>query len=164
MAKFDYLITCAGWEDRFLGGLKYNNELHDIQKIIVFRVNEFTENTKGNLIKLRECLGDDYFQEVEIFLLDDAETWKILDKLFADLAISNQLLCIDITTMPRFLIWFVMHFSEYYKNTTEYVYFKHERYEKCEWLTSDTVKPRLVFKHSGIFFPDQSTVTVQTPM
>jgi len=160
MAKFNYLITCAGWEDRFLDGLKSNIKSHDFTKIIVLRVNEFTENTKANLSKLRELLSDDGFQEIEIFLLDDAKTWKILDALFSDLAISNKSLCIDITTMPRFLIWFVMHFSEYYKNNTAYVYFQPERYEKCEWLTSDTEEPRLVFKHSGIFLPDQPTVLI----
>lgn len=160
MAKFNYLITCAGWEDRFLDGLKSNIESHDIQEIIVLRIDEFTENTKENLIKLRKLLGNDGFQEIEIFLLDDAVTWKILDKLFNDLVISNKSLCIDITTMPRFLIWFIMHFSEYYENSSEYVYFKPERYEKCKWLTSDTEEPRLVFKHSGIFFSDQPTILI----
>jgi len=160
MAKFNYLITCAGWEDRFVDGLKSNIELHDIDKIIILRVNEFTEKTKNNVAKLGEFLGNDDFQEVEVSLLDDAKTWRILEALFGDLAISSQSLCIDITTMPRFLIWFIMHFSEYYKNNSKYVYFKPERYEKCNWLTSDTEEPRLVFKHSGIFLPDQPTILI----
>lgn len=160
MSEFNYLITCAGWEDRFLDGLKHNIESHNIKNIIVLIVNEFTEKTEKNLTKLKEYLGNDGFKRIEIFLSDDAQTWKNIEALFNSLSISNQSLCLDITTMPRFLIWFVMHFSDYHNNNVEYVYYQPKRYEECEWLTSDTEEPRLVFKHSGLFLPDQSTILI----
>lgn len=160
MANFDYLITCAGWEDRFVGGLENAIESHRIDKIIIFRIHEFSEKTESIIAKAKTIINDDRIQEVDVFLLEDAKTWKIINELFENIGISDQLLCIDISTMPRFLIWFVMHFSEFYNNTIECVYFKPERYEECDWLTSDAEEPRLVFKHSGQYLPDQSTILI----
>lgn len=160
MSNFDYLITCAGWEDRFVGGLENVIQSHNIGKIIVFRIHEFSEKTESNVAKAKTIVNDDCIREIEISLLDDVKTWKIINNVFENICTSPETICIDLTTMPRFLIWFIIHFSELYNNRFECVYFKPDHYPECDWLTSDAEKPRLVFKRSGQHLPDQSTILI----
>ena len=160
MIEYDYLITCAGWEDRFLLALKNSVDNHTFKKIIILSVKELAEKNKTNLEKLREIVHDENIHEVEISLIDDAKTWRKLEQTFDSLKIKNCDIYLDITTMPRFLIWFVMHFSTHLENKSEVVYYRPNSYEHCDWLTSDAEQPRLVFKHSGLFLPDQPTVLI----
>lgn len=160
MIEYDYLITCAGWEDRFLLGLENSFNNNKFKKIIILNVKELAEKNKPNLEKLRKTVNKERIHEVELSLIDDAKTWRKLEQVFDSLEIKSSDIYLDITTMPRFLIWFVMHFSTYLRNKTEIVYYRPKSYECCDWLTSDAEQPRLVFKHSGLFLPDQPTVLI----
>lgn len=160
MAKFDCLITCAGWEDRFIGGLKNSIETHDVSKVIVIVVAEFKEKTEKKIAELKGLVNKVELLEIECSLLDDLQLWKTIESSFENRTINGESLCVDITTMPRFIIWFFMHFLDHYGKSVEYIYFQPERYEQCDWLTSDAEEPRLVFKHSGICLPDRSTILI----
>jgi hypothetical protein len=160
VAVYNYLITCAGWEERFLEGFRNNFDKNTINKVIIFSINEFQEKTSSNTLEIKKIVGEDNYHFIDLQLLDDVDTWRKIEALFNELAISDKSLCIDISTMPRFLIWFLMHFANNHKNNVEYVYFKPERYDTCEWLTSDAEPPRLIFKHSGVCLPDQPTILV----
>lgn len=160
MSKFDYILTCAGWEERFFGSVNNFCNQGNFDKLINFSVTEFSDLTISNLDKLRALISSENLIEKEISLTNDSETWLLIEELFDNLKIEGKNILIDITTMPRFLIWFLMHFSTKLNNKLTVNYFKPERYESCDWLTSDATSPRLVFKHSGIHLPDQQTLLI----
>lgn len=160
MNKFDYILTCTGWEERFFGSINSFCKEGMFDKLINFNVTEFSEEITPNLHKLRTLIDSQSLIEKEISLADDSATWLLIEDLFHSLKIEEKSILIDITTMPRFLIWFLMHFSSTLSNKLTVNYFKPESYEICDWLTSDAAAPRLVFKHSGIHLPDQQTVLV----
>ncbi len=160
MPDFDYLVTCSGWEDRFTEGLEHNIAKFNIDEVVVFNIDKFLDKTQKNRMEAIHKLKDINYSEVEISLVDDVKTWRTIEQFFNTNQIDRKNICVDITTMPRFLIWFFMHFVSRYNNCAKYVYYKPNKYEECDWLTSDAEQPRLVFKHSGIYLSDRPTLLV----
>lgn len=160
MPRYEYLITCAGWEDRFFDGTMKTIETNDIDNLVVLVISEFLNKTKQNLERLENTQKSLKKKRLEISLLDDAGAWNQLSGFFSEHKLNDTSVCVDITTMPRFLIWFLMHYLDVNSNAVDYVYYKPDSYEKCNWLTSDAETPRLVFKHSGIYLPDRPTILI----
>ena len=160
MSEYNLLLTCSGWEDRFIEGLNNNISNHQVDRIVVFNINEFLGRTEKNRAVLHQRFVAHNITEMEVSLLDDVKTWWALENFFKENEIEEKKLMVDITTMPRFLIWFLMHFINRHNNKANYIYYKPNKYEQCSWLTSEAEKPRLVFKHSGISLSDRPTILI----
>lgn len=79
-----------------------------------------------------------------------------------DLDSRYRYVLVDISTMPREIIWYVLwKLDECYVNEANYVY--HCPYDYNEgWLSRDPLPPRFVYKLSGIALPSLRTALLVT--
>lgn len=162
MNKYDVLISCSSWEDRFSEGFDFNSKNNDIDTFIVFGVAEFkgrTENISNKVINsYAEKILDSEVKYISAF--NDLDTWKEIDSIFKENLISEKKVLLDVSTMPRYLIWYLLHFLLLHKNKVEYCYFRPNNYESCDWLTDEPLLPRLIFKHSGEYLPNRNSILI----
>jgi hypothetical protein len=89
----------------------------------------------------------------------DVKKWHKLDNFVKNINLDVNIY-LDITTMPRNVIWMLMFFiKQRYKKITA-IFHIPEDYCK-EWLSKDPGIPQLLFKHSGIVeFEKKTTLFV----
>ncbi|WP_323815848.1 hypothetical protein [Cellvibrio sp. NN19] len=162
MSSYDYLIACTSWEERFSEGIEHSCKTHAIENMLLFGVSEFKHRVESPsqdfLTKLPLKNKDFLMHYVSAF--DDVSTWGSIKELFKTQKIENKKVLLDISTMPRYLIWYLLHFLTANKNNVTYCYFSPASYEECQCLTDDPLSPRLIFKHSGIYLPDRSSILI----
>lgn len=73
--------------------------------------------------------------------------WKTIKNYFDSQKIGKNVL-VDITTMPREIIWYIFLLLKQKKATVQYLYHKPDKYG--DWLTEDTDVPRFPLKLSGL--------------
>lgn len=162
MNKYDMLIACTSWEDRFHEGVEYNLENNSIDNVLLFGIDEFKERTE----KCSQRVIDSNSSKIigksvnYVSAYDDVSAWKKIEQVFLDNSISDKKILIDVSTMPRYLIWFLLHFLTARCNEIKYCYFTPKRYEECEWLTDEPLQPRLIFKHSGLYLPNRNSILI----
>lgn len=155
--EMNTLITVLGWEERFLSGMEIAINQKKIKKIILIIFVDYTGMNKmekhlEELIKLAEQNVIEV-ETIELEYLSSIENWKKLDEYFSINNFENEVL-LNITTIPRETIWTLLFFLKQKVNEIKYIYFKPQNYAE-QWLTKNHKKPRLLFKHSGVFDLDK---------
>jgi hypothetical protein len=84
-----------------------------------------------------------------VWLRSPEKTWEVLRRELAGQTMAGREIVVDITTMPRDIIWQVFAFADHMGCKISYVYHKPGAYNR-EWLSSDPERPRLVYKLSGV--------------
>lgn len=159
MNNYEYLFSCTSWEDRFSDGLSHILATEKIKNIQLFEISEFEELTSSIKEKTLQR-GETINQVISISMLDDTKSWKSLEAYFSKLDLNEKKVLLDISTMPRFLIWFILHFLTLKGCEIHYKYFSPESYDDCNWLSGEPKEPRLIFKHSGLHLPDKNTLLI----
>lgn len=152
------LITFASWEDRFRLGTGLNLENFENQKALVFYFNSYSEWTEENRNTVKEiCEGKDIeYVSKRLDVNNPAENWSLVLES-VDAAIQGQQgVLLDISTMPREIIWYVLWQLEQSSIAGQYVYYSPESYGD-DWLSRDPQPPRLVYKLSGLASPSAKT-------
>jgi hypothetical protein len=146
------LITVASWEDRFIDGLKLNMNEYIPNTIYMPYFKGYASWTEENRLKAK-ALADKMNVELCSFELDfetPHTNWKDLEAKL-NIAKSKDLktgALIDISTMPRDIIYFVLYFLELQNIPTSYIYYIPKEYP-TDWLSRNPRKPRLIYKLSG---------------
>lgn len=142
------LITVAGWEERFIQGLTELLNEYTISEIKLIEAEEYKADVRKNAESLK-LIAETQNVDVETVL------FRIYDNTFSWSALETQLnfkegqpVLFDISTAPREIIWFVLHFLQRQCCKIRCVYSKPAVYGS--WLSKDPGRPRLVFNHSGI--------------
>lgn len=157
MMNSNLFITVASWEDRFLLGFKRIVKKSNLTDVQMYYFEEYAGLTSEHrhavkeLCKKKNIKINDY----QISFRNSAESWKTIYKNMAILK-SAVNVTIDITTMPREIIWTVLSLIDTNSVKASYVYHKPASYDE-EWLTRDPAKPRLVYKLAGMTKLDVST-------
>lgn len=146
------LIIFPSWEERSLLGFQWDIQKYpDLNKVFVFRFEESahpkeTDNsiTEINSICARNNL---IFKDISI-PNSEIEKWRKLEEFVKTLEIKDNVF-IDITTMPRSIIWTLFFFLKYKQKQLTTIYHKPEKYNDA-WLSKDPDTPQLLLKHSGI--------------
>jgi hypothetical protein len=159
MNNYEYLLSCTSWEDRFSKGLSHLLNTETVKNVQLFEISEFEELTSAVKIDILQQHNINS-EVIPISMLDDTKSWKSLEVYFSQLDISNKKVLLDISTMPRFLIWFILHFLTLRNCEIHYRYFSPESYDDCNWLSGEPKEPRLIFKHSGLHLPDKNTLLI----
>lgn len=151
MNKLDALITMASWEDRFrLGAVAHIDERRPL-RVIMFHFGEpYASWTADNRAAVRrQCeQADVTLDEVRLAVDEPAVNWtKVAESVQRGIQ-SQSAVEVDLTTMPRELIWWVFRQCEFQGGTVEYIYHRPGTYG--EWLSRDPQRPRLVYRMSGI--------------
>jgi hypothetical protein len=146
------LIIFPSWEERSTLGFQRDVEKYpNLNKLMIFRFEKSAHQneTDKSISEIKDiCLDRNItFEEVAI-PSTDVEKWRTLENFARNIDVNTNI-CIDITTMPRSIIWTLFFF---FKQTTQQItilYHKPKEYSQ-EWLSKDPDTPQLLFKHSGI--------------
>lgn len=151
MQKIDSIVAVAGWEERFALGIEKDMADFQPSEIVVVAFEEYlpmTAKNRATVKRLAEAGGIKY-REVEVPRRDPAKVWKTLQHSFTDPQWGGREVTVDITTMPREVIWWTFGALASAGAKVSYVYYQPHIYAS-EWVTRDTERPRLVYQSSGV--------------
>lgn len=148
MKKF-HLISFAGWEERFLLGASRACENIKFDTATIFYSQEYSKETQDNRNNLVKKLDEKsiHYSIEEVDFTSQSSCWKTFKKYFDSQKIGKNVI-VDITTMPREIIWYIFLLLKQKKAKVEYIYHKPEGYGG--WLTEDPGVPRFPLKLSGL--------------
>lgn len=145
------IIICPSWEDRsFLGfirdceDIKANKviALHKEHPINELEINDCIEKIKSH------CAQQGIAYNNFIWKDNPIENGESLNLCLYQLE-PTDIMHIDITTMPRDIIWTLLFFFNQRSNQVIIRYYQPESYHET-WLSKEPYSPRLLLKHSGI--------------
>ena len=163
MKKCELLITFASWEDRFRLGFERNMDNANFREVLVFYFGSYASRTKENREMVDAVCKRKNIRcnPVKLDIDKPADNWRtVLKNIELILADFNEIL-IDISTMPRETIWYVLWMLEQNNLKTRYVYHSPKDYGE-DWLSRDPRPPRLVYKLSGVAKPSTKTALLVT--
>ncbi|MDE2822243.1 MAG: hypothetical protein OXK79_01905 [Chloroflexota bacterium] len=161
MPTVDLIIAVASWEPRFLMGMRSILERYRTQRMLVYFLNEYrnvTSEPRRELNHLAEAQRID-IETREIQFSSPSSTWRALE---ADLASNRrpaERVLLDLTTMPREVIWSTLFWLESRNDQVRYVYHRPLEYGS-DWLARDPSEPRLAYKLAGQLEPGRPTALV----
>ena len=163
MNNNDVLVTFASWEDRFRIGFDRNLKKIEAKKALVFYFRSYVDRTRKNREAVNELCKKKSIEFIPVGLEIDkpAENWRmVLNAIVATIGECDGIL-IDISTMPREIIWYVFWMVEQNLRAATYVYHSPEKYG-TDWLSRDPRAPRFVYKLSGVALPSAKTALIVT--
>jgi len=153
------LIIFPSWEERSTLGFQKDIEAYpNLNKVFLFRFEKsaHTNETDKSIFEIEKiCLSKSIISEKLSIPNTEVEKWRTLEAFAQNLDINTNI-CIDITTMPRSIIWTLFFFFKQKFQQITVLYHKPNEYSK-EWLSKDPDVPQLLFKHSGIIEFDKPT-------
>ena len=157
--KYGSYITFCSWEDRFLDTVKHDINANNFEKIIVFYYGNghYPDKQKQN----RDAIKSEYENTTFIALLfgRDIDNWKEFNKnIFLKEKFSADKILINVSTMPRNIIYYVLHFLDKLKLEYEITYYN--AISHSAKLTQNPLTPYLILQHSGIFELNKQTILI----
>lgn len=162
MKRYDTLITVASWEERFLLGTTALIKNHQPKKIYMYYYKEYADWSIENREAIHDLCNINNIEcvEIEIEFENYISSWKKVLKINDTLS-SNELVLIDISTMPRDVIWALFKNIGKYSSKYDYIYYKPKSYSN-EWLSRDPECPRLQLYQSGIYTLGKPSLLIVT--
>lgn len=151
MTQTDLLIFVASWEERCALGLMDDLRTYVPKHVELYYIDSYSDRT-GPTREQAERLCKEHGATISSHELPSdspAGCWTILSDILSEFSGQNISVVVDLTTMPRDIIWMLLWFLEDLNAQISYVYHRPANYSK-EWLTRDPRKPRLVYKLSGL--------------
>ena len=148
---FGVLVTVASWEPRFLLGLRQTLQECSAGLILAYFIGEYggrTEKARGALQQIVKENPGVRLKEREIWFSAPDDAWRLLEKELGPRAGIEDAVLVDLTTMPREIIWSVLFWLEAAAANVHYVYHRPKEYAPG-WLARDPNDPRLVYKLAG---------------
>ena len=150
MRKTEAIVAVAGWEDRFLRGLQSDVDSRAPSQLVVFAFEEYLSRTAEARAQLSVLAGEKGIRYREVRVKrEPVSLWQSVRRALSDREWSQRSVLVDITTMPREVIWWAFSSLRSVQGDVSYVYHKPGNYPAA-WVTRDTDQPRLVYQHSGV--------------
>jgi hypothetical protein len=151
MSKIDAIVAVAGWEERFALGVEADILAHAPQEVRIIVFEEFLEQTAANRLRIGSaCLAHQAeYIEVKVPRNNPVQVWHRLHLTFSAPEFEGKGVLVDITTMPREVIWWSFTALQFARAEVSYIYYKPALYAPG-WVTRDTERPRLVYQSSGV--------------
>ena len=159
---FDLVVTVASWEPRFVRGVERTLQERSAERVLVYFIKEYGERTAEARQVLRKISKEHSGLELEekgIAFGEPDSTWRLLEEDLGPSAGAGGVVLVDLTTMPREIIWSVLFWLEARAADAHYVYHRPGTYAK-DWLARDPNDPRLVYKLAGTLEVDRPTALV----
>jgi hypothetical protein len=145
------LIIFASWEPRFwLGFNRLLDEEHPSRILMLF-YEEFagqTQDVRSNVQNLAASRMIE-LSTVKLAYENPIEAWKLLYAATSIESFSMSKILVDITTMPREIIWTLFSLTETKVDKILWAYHRPSSYSTT-WLSRDPSRPRIVAKMGGI--------------
>lgn len=150
MNKVDHIVVVSGWEERFLLGLRHDISIYKPSSILLFTFEEYAEMTRENREALHRLCTEAGITVIESTLRRlPKEVWSSLREGLQGLNLHGKKVLLDISTMPREVIWWSLKFLQGLASEIRFIYHRPLKYAS-DWLTRDTGEPRLVYQFSGV--------------
>ena len=149
---FDAVVTVASWEPRFLAGLRRILAENSVSRICAYYLREYaarTSDARRELERVASEYGALKVEERELAFGEPAKTWNVLQQDFGRSGKAEGSVLVDLTTMPREIIWSALFWLEASGTDTHYVYNCPSGYG-TGWLAKDPDEARLVYKLAGV--------------
>ena len=159
---FDALVTVVSWEPRFVLGLKRTLQRCSARRILAYFIGEYgdrTEEARHALQKMLKEHPEVALKEQEITFGEPGAAWRMLEKDLGPTAEIGEAVLVDLTTMPREIIWSTLFWLEAGEVNVHYVYNRPKTYA-TDWLARDPNDPRLVYKLAGTLEVGRPTALV----
>ena len=158
----EVLILFASWEERCCLGFDADLENSLPNEVVVPYYEGYAEKTSDCRQYVETQCRDKGIkcEFVPINAGDIPNTWqKVVDRM-REIDLSASVL-LDVTTMPREIVWYCMWALDQPGRVVDYVYHSPEGYGS-DWLSRSPMRPRLVYKLSGLSSPDRKTALLLT--
>ena len=150
---FDTIVTVCSWEPRFLLGMQRTLRECSAKVILAYFIGEYGDRTREARDGLRELAAKQQpsllLQEREMTFATPTAAWEMLQRDLGPTAEVGEAVLVDLTTMPREIIWSTLFWLEAAGTKAHYVYNRPESYAS-DWLARDPNDPRLVYKLAGL--------------
>ncbi|WP_026804696.1 hypothetical protein [Aliarcobacter lanthieri] len=159
MSYYNTYITFTSWEERFLKSFEKDTKENNFERIILLSF----ENGH-HLEKQQEIINQvqKYKSPLKITYLtfsDDIKIWKqFKNELFNNENNNFGKVLLNISTMPRNVIYYLLHFLDLKNIQYTSIYYK--AFGHSEKLTKNPLKPSLILQHSGIFELEKPTLLI----
>lgn len=160
--KVDVIVAVASWEPRCVLGMKRILERYSTKRVLMYFMSEYRIRTAEARTQLKQLFGEHpqiALEEQEIWFGAPEKTWRALEERMGPLASIGKRVLVDLTTMPREVIWSTLFWLEAAGMEVHYVYNRPGAYTD-EWLARDPNDPRFVFKLAGTLEIDRPTALV----
>lgn len=153
----EYIIF-ASWENRFYESLKNDLSLEPCDHVTIFYCQEFAEVVSKSLSKALKFLNDKNIShsKIEVSFYNAQDSWRNIKETVANLEAEVIKVFLNISTMPRNMIFLLLHFLK--NKEIETIYYPAKKHGNN--LTTNPSEPQMVLQHSGISFPDLPTILV----
>lgn len=148
----EMVITVASWEERFLLGMKRLIETIQPSKVLMFHYKEYADWSNDNRRQISNLCNENNITmegDIELSFGSPLDSWKTLVAQIGNIT-STELITIDISTMPREVIWSICHVLSQKQVSIQYVYHRPKGNGYGDWLSRDPGRPRLLYRLSGI--------------
>ena len=158
----DVVVTVASWEPRFIQGMRRALAERTFRRLLAYFISEYGDRTEEARQVLRKMAGECpgvVFQEQEMSFGAPSSAWRMLERDLGPSAGIGDGVLIDLTTMPREVIWSALFWLEAASADVQYIYNRPTEYAN-DWLARDPNEPRLVFKLAGTLEVGRPTALV----
>ncbi|MES2661172.1 MAG: hypothetical protein V4689_21305 [Verrucomicrobiota bacterium] len=146
------LVTNASWEPRYSLGVERLVKEGEFSKVVSLFCTEFDDRTHEERFQVRSVCSDSSvkFLEFGYPLFDSMEAWRRVS-----LTLVNEMdgaeVVIDISTMPRFLIWTILSLVKLQRDVVKSEVIYHKPGSYCgNWVSRDPMEPFLVPRFAGL--------------
>ena len=158
----DVVVTVASWEPRFSEGIKRTLAECSFRRLLAYFIGEYGGRTEETRRTLRQVAGEQtgvVFEEREVSFCAPVAAWRMLERDLGPGAGIERRVLVDLTTMPRDMIWSALFWLQAASAKVQYIYYRPETYAE-DWLARDPNDPRLVFKLAGTLEVGRPTALV----
>lgn len=144
------LIAFGSWEERFRAGVELDLRSTGCQSLVVFYYDGYAKRTEAGRQAVRRCCETAAVDLFESRLGADSfrMSWKEIFMQIDQRVKGGDEVTVDISTMPRDIVWSVFWMLERKHVDIKYVYHSPAEYGG-DWLSRDPRPPRMVYKLSG---------------
>ena len=152
------LIAFGSWEERFPAGIERDLRSTQCQSLVVLYYNGYAERTALGRQVARHCCerGGVQFFDVELETDSFRSSWKRIFAHIDQRVTAGDEVTVDISTMPRDIIWSVFWMLERKGVSAKYVYHSPAEYGG-DRLSRGPRPPRMIYKLSGEVLPSDPT-------
>lgn len=160
--KREVLIICPSWEERSWLGFEQDLKKSNVKFVIIIKkTNSVNSREVSEQIMKIECYcSDSNISYKELFWTENPNNdWMELQKIAKEI-FSKAKIMLDITTMPRNIIWTILFFAiKMSKDEINITYYQPAEYNDT-WLSKEPLSPKFLLKHSGLMEIGKPTCTV----
>lgn len=152
------LIAPAGWENRYIEGVKLDILQFSPQRIFVPFSSSYVDRTLPMRNTIKDiCLSAGIqYEEKELDYSDGIQSYLSVMNICHQEINDDSEVRFNGTTAPRDIIWYFLNFLSSRRIIAEFSYYRPIDYSNDD-LSQNAKSPRLILKRSGIALPDRPT-------